>query len=84
MNHLDRKQINWQRQADGTMLPYPARRELVQSGALNGQELVYLADEFDAYIVSVQGSGLAAPDRWFDHGSGLRRYQRSPVPRYFR
>lgn len=46
-----------QRQADGSLKPYPTRAEIEQSGALTGTELVYLADPFEAYIIQVQGSG---------------------------
>ena len=46
-----------QRQADGSLTPYPTRAELERSGSLRGSELVWLADPFEAYIVQVQGSG---------------------------
>ncbi len=46
-----------QRMPDGSTRAYPARGELARSGALKGLELVYFADEFEAYIVQVQGSG---------------------------
>jgi len=36
--------------------PWPDRRTLESSGALKGLELVYLADEFEAYVAQVQGS----------------------------
>jgi membrane-bound lytic murein transglycosylase A len=52
-----------QRQADGSLRPYPTRAELEHSGALKGNELVWLADPFEAYIVQVQGSGkIRLPD----------------------
>ena len=41
----------------GSTVPYPSRAELLRDGDLEGLELVYVADEFDAYIISVQGSG---------------------------
>ena len=40
-----------------TTEPYPTRAQINQGNLLQGQELIYLADEFDAYIVNVQGSG---------------------------
>nr|MBA3685320.1 MltA domain-containing protein [Planctomycetota bacterium] len=46
-----------QRMPDGSTRPYPPRGELMRGGALKGLELVYFADEFEAYIVQVQGSG---------------------------
>ncbi len=44
------------RGADGQLTPYPARAEIEDSGMLEGQELVWLADPFEAYIAHVQGS----------------------------
>lgn len=41
---------------DGTLVSWPPRAELERSGRLEGLELVWLADRFDAYIVHVQGS----------------------------
>jgi membrane-bound lytic murein transglycosylase A len=46
------------RLADGTVVPYPTRKELETGGQLAGLELVYLKDKFDAYICQVQGSAL--------------------------
>jgi len=46
-----------QRQADGSMKPYPTRADIEHSGANKGHELIWLADPFEAYIVQVQGSG---------------------------
>jgi membrane-bound lytic murein transglycosylase A len=42
---------------DGSMKNYPERREIESSNMLAGQELVWLTDPFEAYIVQVQGSG---------------------------
>lgn len=55
---------------DGRTVPYPTRRELETRGQLDGLELVYLADKFDAYICHVQGSGLIRlPDgQWLEVG----------------
>jgi membrane-bound lytic murein transglycosylase A len=36
--------------------PYFTRREIEQNHVLDGQELVWLADRFDAYVITVQGS----------------------------
>jgi membrane-bound lytic murein transglycosylase A len=41
---------------DGSIHPYPSRREIEESGMLRGQELVWLSDRFEAYVVTVQGS----------------------------
>jgi membrane-bound lytic murein transglycosylase A len=43
---------------DGVVVPYPSRAEIEESRALEGTELVYLNDPFDAYLVHVQGSAL--------------------------
>lgn len=48
--------IAGRRQADGTVQPYPARAELLASGALAGTELVWFANPIESYIVEVQGS----------------------------
>lgn len=53
----DHLTIAQRRLADGTTETYPARAELMRDQLLAGQELVYLEGEFDAYIISVQGSG---------------------------
>ena len=45
-----------QRLPDGSTRPYPDRKELTRSGALDGLELAYLAEPFDPYIIQVQGS----------------------------
>ena len=42
--------------ADGTYVPYPTRRQIEESGMLRGREIAWLADPFEAYVVSVQGS----------------------------
>jgi len=48
---------------DGVIRRMPARRELDSSGMLKGNELVWLADAFEAYIAHVQGSAkLRMPD----------------------
>jgi len=51
------------RAPDGTLRPCPPRAELQASGLLDGLELYWLADPFDAYIAHVQGSArLRLPD----------------------
>jgi membrane-bound lytic murein transglycosylase A len=48
---------------NGTLTPYPTRQEIEQSGMMRGQELVWLPDRFEAYVVTVQGSAkLRMPD----------------------
>jgi len=48
---------------DGSTVPYPTRQEIEQSGMLRGQELCWLSDRFEAYVVTVQGSAkLRMPD----------------------
>lgn len=55
--------IQGRRMADGSLQPYPTRKELVQSGQLRGLELVYLKDPLEAYIIQVQGSAkIILPD----------------------
>jgi membrane-bound lytic murein transglycosylase A len=47
------------RRQDGSLDPnYPDRAGLLASGALEGQELCWLADPFEAYVTQVQGSAL--------------------------
>ena len=49
--------------ADGQIVPYPDRAGIEDSGMLEGQELVYLSDPFEAYIAHVQGSAkVRLPD----------------------
>lgn len=51
------------RRADGTIDPaYPDRAALLASGALDGLELVWLSDPFEAYVASVQGSAFLRLD----------------------
>ncbi len=45
-----------QRLQDGSMRPYPQRAELDASHQLQGQELVWLSDAFDAYCIEIQGN----------------------------
>jgi membrane-bound lytic murein transglycosylase A len=48
---------------DGRLLPFPPRAELEDSDLLEGQELIWLRDPFEAYIAHVQGSAkVRLPD----------------------
>lgn len=42
---------------NGVLVPYPTRGEIEKGNLLAGQELVYLADPVDAFILHIQGSG---------------------------
>jgi membrane-bound lytic murein transglycosylase A len=44
------------RQPDGSIVPWPTRREIEESGMLQGTELVWLEDPLSAYICQVNGS----------------------------
>jgi membrane-bound lytic murein transglycosylase A len=48
--------------ADGSYTPYPARRELEESGQLKGLELAWFSDPFEVYIAQVQGSAKIRTD----------------------
>ena len=51
------------RAADGTQSPYSTRQQIEHDHVLDGQELCYLADRFDAYVITVQGSArIRLPD----------------------
>jgi len=39
------------------VIPYHSRAELIQSGALDGKELVWVDDPIEAFFLQVQGSG---------------------------
>ena len=49
-------EILGRRLADGSIVPYPSRKVIEDSGMLAGNELVWLSDPFKAYIAHVQGS----------------------------
>ncbi len=46
------------RLSSGEHVPYWTRREIETQGLLNGQELLYLADPVDAFVLHVQGSAI--------------------------
>ena len=50
--------IAQQKMADGSTRTYPTRKEIEQSKKMVGQELVWLSDAFEAYVVQVQGSAM--------------------------
>ena len=59
----DKGEILGQKLADGSVKPYPDRREIEESGMLKGQEIAWLGDPFEVYIAHVQGSAiLRTPD----------------------
>jgi membrane-bound lytic murein transglycosylase A len=48
---------------DGRLLPYWSRGEIEAGDLLHGQEIVYLSDPIDVFILHVQGSGrIRLPD----------------------
>jgi len=56
-------EIRGRRMPDGTIRPYPPRAVIENAGMLRGNELVWLADPFEAYIAHVQGSAkVRLPD----------------------
>ena len=48
--------IQGRKMPNGTITPYPARKEIEETQMLKGNELLYLADPFEVYIAHVQGS----------------------------
>lgn len=50
------KSVFKRRDKKGQLVPYWTRKEIQEDGRANGNELVYLADPFDAFILHVQGS----------------------------
>jgi membrane-bound lytic murein transglycosylase A len=51
------------RLAGGGLIRYPARSVIEDTGMLKGNELIWLEDEFEAYIAHVQGSAkIRLPD----------------------
>ena len=56
-------EVGQQQMPEGGLRPYPSAGELEASGALKGQELVWLSDPYECYLIRVQGSGkIRLPD----------------------
>lgn len=56
-------EILGQRQPNGTITKYPSRAQIQASNMLTGNELIWLSDPFEAYIIHVQGSAaIRLPD----------------------
>jgi membrane-bound lytic murein transglycosylase A len=49
-------EILGRRGANGQITPYPSRAEIEKSGMLKGNELIWLSDPFETYVIHVQGS----------------------------
>lgn len=49
-------EIAKQKMPDGSLRPYPDAAAIESSGMLKGQELVWMKDPYEAYLVRVQGS----------------------------
>lgn len=49
-------EILGQRDTNGQISPYPPRAVIESTNMLNGKELVWLSDPFEAYVAHVQGS----------------------------
>lgn len=49
--------VRGRRRPDGSLVPYFTRAEIETQGHCDGLEIAWLKDPFEAYIVSVQGSG---------------------------
>jgi membrane-bound lytic murein transglycosylase A len=51
------------RAADGSIVPWPSRKELLASNQLAGSELIWLSSAFEVYVCEVNGSAkLIMPD----------------------
>lgn len=67
---------------DGGLTPYYTRREIEQGGLLDGTEIAWLKDPFEAYVVSVQGSArlrLADGTLWELGYAGVNGHEYTPV-----
>ena len=59
----DASETSGRRAADGSLAPHFTRAEIERDGKLAGQEFVWLANRFDAYVITIQGSAmLRLPD----------------------
>lgn len=55
--------IEGRKMPDGSVTPYPSRKEIGTTGMLAGTELLYMSDPFEVYIAHVQGSAkIRLPD----------------------
>jgi membrane-bound lytic murein transglycosylase A len=56
-------QVLGRRMSDGSIIPYPPRAVIEDAMMLEGKELIWLADPFEAYIAHIQGSAkVRLPD----------------------
>jgi membrane-bound lytic murein transglycosylase A len=72
------------RTPDGRTVPYYTRREIVEGGLLDGTEVAWLKDPFEAYVVTVQGSAKLrlADGSLYELGySGNNGHEYTPVSR---
>jgi len=70
------------RTGDGGLVAYPSRREIEEGNLLAGQEIAWLKDPFETYIVSVQGSAklrLADGSLWELGYAGTNGHDYVPV-----
>lgn len=54
----DVTETSGRRLADGTLVPHFTRIEVERDNKLAGQEFVWLANRFDAYVITIQGSAV--------------------------
>lgn len=67
---------------DGRVVPYSTRREIEEQRLLEGHEIAWLKDPFEAYVVSIQGSGklkLADGSLWEIGYAGNNGHDYTPV-----
>jgi len=70
------------RNPDGSITPYYTRAEIDERQPLRGQELAWLKDPFEAYVVTVQGSAklrLQDGSLWELGYSGNNGYEYNPI-----
>jgi membrane-bound lytic murein transglycosylase A len=49
-------EVQGRKMEDGTVVPYYSRQQIEQEGVLAGQEIVWLKNKLDVYIITIQGS----------------------------
>lgn len=54
----EKGEILGQKQPDGSVRPYPSRRQIEESGMLKGQEIAWLTNPYEVHIAHVQGSAI--------------------------